>query len=135
MGNGYMVAPSYFVMIIASSTKMTSYIFNNHIPSEITHILSNCVQSNVKTSSVCQFTGLHDKNGKEIYEGDVIRSFDSNRNEILHHIEWRDDMSRFVATLKASNELAMPISSAISQEWIDEFDKEVIGDIYNNKKC
>ena len=44
-------------------------------------------------------------------------------------------MSRFVATLKASNELAMPISSAISQEWIDEFDKEVIGDIYNNKKC
>lgn len=85
-------------------------------------------------STVCQFIGLHDKNGKEIYDGDIIRSFDSNRNEILHHIEWRDDISRFVATLKTSNELAMPISSAISQEWIDEFDKEVIGDIYSNTK-
>ena len=85
-----------------------------------------------EASSVCQFTGLRDKNGKEIYEGDVIRSFDSNHNEILHYIKWKETEARFVATLKVSNELAMPISSAISQEWIDEFDKEVIGDIYNN---
>jgi uncharacterized phage protein (TIGR01671 family) len=81
---------------------------------------------------VCQFTGLYDKNGKEIYEGDIIRSFDSNHNEILHYIKWKETEARFVATLKVSNELAMPMSSAIGQEWIDEFDKEVIGDIYNN---
>ena len=96
-----------------------------------THFIELCAIK-CETSSVCQFTGLRDKNGKEIYEGDVIRSFDSNHNEILHYIKWKETEARFVATLKVSNELAMPISSAISQEWIDEFDKEVIGDIYNN---
>lgn len=85
-----------------------------------------------ENTTVCQFTGLHDKNGKEIYEGDFIRSFDSNRNEILHYIEWDNSNARFVAVFKSNSELSMPMKSSISQEWITDMEKEVIGNIYDN---
>ena len=83
----------------------------------------------IAPDTVGQFTGLKDKNGKEIYEGDIIRSFDSNGDTILHCIVWEE--ARFVALYKGRN---FSSKCFLKQYWLDEFDKEVIGNIYDNPK-
>ena len=75
-----------------------------------------------------QYTGLKDKNGKEIYEGDIIRSFDSDGDAILHCIVWEE--ARFVALYKGRY---FRSKCFLKQDWLDEYDKEVIGNIYDNK--
>lgn len=81
----------------------------------------------INTKTIGQLTELKDKNGKEIYEGDIIRSFDSSGDAILHCIVWEE--ARFVALYKGRN---FSSKCFLKQDWLDEFDKEVIGNIYDN---
>lgn len=80
-------------------------------------------------AQIGQFTGLYDKDGEELYEGDIIRSFDSDGNSILHHIEYRG--ASFVAILKDSFPL---YGNIMTQDWLKEFKKTIIGNIYDNKE-
>ena len=66
------------------------------------------------------FTGLLDKNGKEIYEGDIYHMGD---NTITYTVVWND--SGFIGKQNGSS------SYAGLEYWMDRI--EIIGNVYENK--
>ena len=85
----------------------------------------------IQDFSVGQFIGLHDKNNKEIYEGDIIRSLDSKGKPIIHAVEYDNNYAQFIVVLAGYAKYDFGCGG-ITQKWINEFEKEVIGNIHDN---
>ena len=90
--------------------------------------IPNMVEVNPKT--VSEFTGRYDKNGKYIYEGDVMKSHFSNINILddIQVVKWNEQNAAFEAEDLANVNDRL---GKLHPIWWNR-NCEIIGDIYEN---
>ena len=82
----------------------------------------------INRNTLSQFTGLYDKNGKEIFEGDIVKHF--NHNEIIREIIFMKGSFGYWA-----GEEFISYASNYRFEWENSNKSEkieIIGNIYEN---
>ena len=100
------------------------------IVTEYDHILMLVTRYEVDPKTICQCTGLKDKNGKLIWENDIVAYWDTYSTEsglaeadCIGKVFWDNETMSFEVTNRLSAE---------SYEVLDEC--SVIGNIFDNKE-
>lgn len=76
----------------------------------------------VDPSTICQYTGLRDKNGKKIWENDIIRCGGNMM------VSWREDKASWILSKKGW------LYNHFFGESVEPEDVEVIGNIFDNQE-
>ena len=84
------------------------------------------LEEEVSKNTIGQYTGLTDKNGKKIFEGDIIKHFNSNIPEQFEVYQVEFDTNRCMYVGRLHKNWAAELRKGLEQHY------EVIGNIHDN---
>lgn len=117
---GYLAEDKFFSTYLSTCEKVIFKNLESFSTDNFSYVVDDC---KVSENTICQYTGLHDKNGQEIYEGDIVLQQGYNGKKIPMVVRFENG-AFIVGYHKGSSTRKTPMLVSCKCE--------VIGNIYDN---